>query len=814
MGCNGSKDAPPPAAAAPAAGGSHVPSKSGTIITAKSAASDALKNLAALPTMINHAVVATGVMTGQIKAGAHHLKNVFASPLLNIDNFTAPVHPKTHEEQLFIEQAVLMNFVFSTMSPREMKTMIAAFEKVHVPNDDVIIQQGDQGDYFYVLLHGQVRFEVNGKEVGTAKRGHCFGELSLLYTCPRAASAIAITNCTLFRVDQTTFRYILQTQTQQADKAKIDLLRNISFLKDLDPTDLNKLVGTMRVRPFNEAEYIFKKGEVGDAFYVIQEGKVKATNIEVGGQPFEDQVLGPGDFFGERALVTKEPRAANCIGVTKGIALSIDSDTFSKVMGNLSQLVIKATDKRTLAALKIIQHTHLDPSDLAALADLIVDDVYRTGYVIFTQGEQVDAAFYLVRKGRVHIKSADGKIDKDIGEGGYFGEDMLAEDAKLGSNRDPVCTPAYTVTVLENCTLGCLSLEECRTMIDTTLVGKGKTKMTASLIGGDADIKMSDLQRHKILGAGTFGQVWLVSRSNRDGIKVPYALKVQSKYELIQNNQASGVVQEKDIMAQLKSPFIIRLVHTYQDSQRVYMLLGLVQGGELYSVLHKSTFDGVPEKSAKFYGAGILEGLSFMHRRRILYRDLKPENVLIDAQGYPVIVDLGFAKYVVNKTYTLCGTPLYIAPEVVLNRGHDKGADHWSLGVLLYEMIAGFTPFYKDGMDQISLFRAIVKGDFTFPKSGVMSSEAEDLILRMLVVDPSFRLGSLAHGQRDLYRHEWFRGVSFERLKEREYRAPWVPKIKDPLDTANFENWDHLVDKTTKVDPPITPKENKIFASF
>jgi CRP-like cAMP-binding protein len=231
-----------------------------------------------------------------------------------------------------------------------MKTMIAAFEKVHVPNDDVIIQQGDQGDYFYVLLHGQVRFEVNGKEVGTAKRGHCFGELSLLYTCPRAASAIAITNCTLFRVDQTTFRYILQTQTQQADKAKIDLLRNISFLKDLDPTDLNKLVGTMRVRPFNEAEYIFKTGEVGDAFYVIQEGKVKATNIEVGGQPFEDQVLGPGDFFGERALVTKEPRAANCIGVTKGIALSIDSDTFSKVMGNLSQLVIKATDKRTLVS--------------------------------------------------------------------------------------------------------------------------------------------------------------------------------------------------------------------------------------------------------------------------------------------------------------------------------------------------------------------------------------------------------------------------------------------------------------------------------
>jgi serine/threonine protein kinase len=450
---------------------------------------------------------------------------------------------------------------------------------------------------------------------------------------------------------------------------------------------------------------------------------------------------------------------------------------------------------------------------LASLADLIVDDVYRTGYVIFEEGQEVEATFYVVRQGRVHIKSADGSMDKEVGKGGYFGEDMLGADGRRGASRDPTDRPAYTVTVLEDCTLGCLTLEECRTVMDTTVIGKGKRKLAMSLVV-NSEIKLTDLERHKILGAGTFGQVWLVSRVNRDGIKRPYALKVQSKYELVQNSQARGVVQEKNIMAQLSHPFIIQLVNTYQDKQRVYMLLGLVQGGELYSVLHNSKSDGVPEKSAKFYGSGILEGLSYMHRRHILYRDLKPENVLIDAQGYPVIVDLGFAKHVPEKTYTLCGTPLYIAPEVVLNRGHDKGADHWSLGVLIFEMIAGYTPFYKEGMDQITLFRAIVRGSFAFPKSGVMSTEAEDLILRLLVVDPSQRLGSLARGQKDIYRQSWFSNMNFDRLKRKEIRAPWVPKIKDPLDTANFENWDHLADKNKANDPPISARENALFDVF
>ena len=198
----------------------------------------------------------------------------------------------------------------------------------------------------------------------------------------------------------------------------------------------------------------------------------------------------------------------------------------------------------------------------------------------------------------------------------------------------------YTITALTDCTLGILNLQDCRKVVDTRTLGEGK-----KLPERDTNIPREELKKHAILGAGTFGQVWLVSHQGNDGKTHPYAYKIQSKYDLIQNNQAKGVVNEKNIMASLSHPFIIELVGSYQDPQRVYMLMGLVQGGELYTVMHSDKGDSISEADAKFYSAGVIEGLTHMHNRSIIYRDLKPENVLIDADGYPVIIDLGFGKF-------------------------------------------------------------------------------------------------------------------------------------------------------------------------
>jgi cAMP-dependent protein kinase regulator len=295
----------------------------------------------------------TAVVMGSNSArggGAHHLRNVFAPPLEDPGSFQAPVFFKSREEKQFIREALQSNFVFAALSERELRTIIDAFEIQDTKPNETIIVQGDVGDYFYVLRKGTVRFEVNGKVMGHAGEGKSFGELALLYTCPRAASVIAETKSTMYRVDQKTFRYIMQSQTLQTENDKKDLLKGVSFFHVLDPTDINKLVHTMIPRVFEAGECIVKKGEEGDTFYVIQEGKVRVTDITIGSTDFEDQTLGPGDYFGERALIHKEPRSANVIGKTKGIALSIDRETFEKVVGSIALLTLKAEDKRKLVS--------------------------------------------------------------------------------------------------------------------------------------------------------------------------------------------------------------------------------------------------------------------------------------------------------------------------------------------------------------------------------------------------------------------------------------------------------------------------------
>lgn len=254
------------------------------------------------------------------------------------------------------------------------------------------------------------------------------------------------------------------------------------------------------------------------------------------------------------------------------------------------------------------------------------------------------------------------------------------------------------------------------------------------------------------------------------------------------------------------------MVNAFQDNKCLYMVTKLYQGGELFNIMHRK--QKLTEEECVFYAAGIFEGLTYMHQRKVIYRDLKPENVLLDSDGYCVIVDLGFAKVVRHKTYTLCGTPLYIAPEVILQRGHDKGADIWSFGVLLYEMMLGDTPFYKEGMDQRDLFQTICSSKYTFPPHHGKSPEVIDLIMKILILRPAKRLGCLSGGNDDIRKHGWFsRSIDFEKLRKKHIRAPWIPDIHDPLDSSNFEEYEEDVYNYRK-DKPLSKYEQIEFEDF
>ncbi|GAB9464255.1 hypothetical protein Gpo141_00001692 [Globisporangium polare] len=247
-------------------------------------------------------------------------------------------------------------------------------------------------------------------------------------------------------------------------------------------------------------------------------------------------------------------------------------------------------------------------------------------------------------------------------------------------------------------------------------------------------------------------------------------------------------MNEKNIMAQCNHPFILKLHQTYKDKNNLYLLIEFVQGGELFTYLHCSPNSPgrLPNDHARFLASHVLMAIEYLHDRSIVYRDLKPENLLLDTQGYLKVVDFGFAKVVEDRTYTLCGTPEYLAPELVLGKGHNKGVDYWALGILIYELVVGHSPFSGSNQsDQMQICRNIVKENVHYPAT--MSESCKDIVSKLLERDVTKRLG-LTHGGAGATRsHAWFKGLNWDAMYKKTETAPYKPRLANPLDTSKFD---------------------------
>jgi len=250
---------------------------------------------------------------------------------------------------------------------------------------------------------------------------------------------------------------------------------------------------------------------------------------------------------------------------------------------------------------------------------------------------------------------------------------------------------------------------------------------------------------------------------------------------VVRLKQVDHVKNEKKILLSIHHPFIVNLYATFQDETNLYMLMEYVIGGELFSHLRKA--GRFPTETAKIYAAEVVLALEYLHNLDILYRDLKPENLLLDKSGHIKIADFGFAKHVEDRTWTLCGTPEYLAPEIIQSKGYGKAVDWWALGVLLFEMLAGYPPFFDD--NPFGIYEKILANRIHFPRH--FDPLAKDLIKKLLASDRTKRLGNLKAGAADIKKHDFFKKIDWESLGQRKVKPPIQPKVKGEGDTSNFE---------------------------
>jgi len=298
---------------------------------------------------------------------------------------------------------------------------------------------------------------------------------------------------------------------------------------------------------------------------------------------------------------------------------------------------------------------------------------------------------------------------------------------------------------------------------------------------GEKKVSLDDFYLLKVIGKGSFGKVMLAKHKKTGKV---FAVKVISKKAVKQRDEVKHVMAERNVLrSNANHPFLVGLRYSFQTADKLYFVLDYVNGGELFFHLQKEKRFSEPR--ARFYAAEIVSALQYLHSMDIIYRDLKPENILLDSEGHVSLTDFGLAKEGVElgeTTSTFCGTPEYLAPEVLKKQKYGMAVDWWCLGVVLYEMLVGLPPYYSRDCNE--MYDKILRGVLKFPP--FMSENAKDLIAKLLSRDPETRLGS-KEDAKELMNHPFFEGIDWQKLYNREYKPPFNPGVSSDFDLKNFD---------------------------
>uniref|UniRef100_A0A1I7YRN9 non-specific serine/threonine protein kinase n=1 Tax=Steinernema glaseri TaxID=37863 RepID=A0A1I7YRN9_9BILA len=324
-----------------------------------------------------------------------------------------------------------------------------------------------------------------------------------------------------------------------------------------------------------------------------------------------------------------------------------------------------------------------------------------------------------------------------------------------------------------------------------------------------AAVDANHFELTQMLGQGSFGKVFLVRKNRGYDSGELYAMKVLTKVTLKLRDRVRSKM-ERDILARIQHPFIVRLHYAFQTGEKLYLVLDFLQGGDLFTRLAKE--GSFPEHEVKFYMAELVLAIHHLHSLGIVYRDLKPENILLDIDGHVKLTDFGLCKEQMtaeSRTHSFCGTVEYMAPEVVGRRGHSFAADWWSLAVLMFEMITGSLPFRGD--ERQETINQILRAKLSMPQ--FISAEGQCLLRQLFKRNPVNRLGNGPRGVNELKSHAFFAEINWNRLVAKSVVPPYKPRISDDC-TFHFDpEFTKRAPRDSAAEPP-SPSAIDVFRGF
>lgn len=607
----------------------------------------------------------------------------------------------TNEEDLkMISEAVRSNPNLRevlTLSEEQIEFVSKESYIQHFEPGDKVMEKGEYGHRFYIVNSGV--FEVSDADASVTnslptdvvvkqRYGDSFGELALLYNAPRAATVTCTRTGSLWVLSRTTFKNACRRKMEGRILEYSQLIGKVELLKNrTNQASLAMVCNALEERYFVRGERVVTEGDEADSFFVIFEG---SCAVIVGGE--EVSVLGRGDFFGERALLERDVRAATvCVTSDRCTVLALDRVAFELMMN--------------------------DDAD----------------------AEEADA----------EAADADGASPDKASEA-----PKPPKPASSGLNLSRVLNTKRFAEKLK------MQVRSNR--------AKNSSAPEVSII------PMDRLRRIGVLGKGSFGFVSLERDCATDKL---YALKAMCKAHIVREQLKDAVLNEKTCLELMSSDFVVGLVSSYRDERKVYLLLDPCFGGELFDVYAGRTELFGSEPHAIFYAACAALGLEHIHSRRIVYRDLKLENCLLTSVGYLKLTDLGISKVCIGKTYTVCGTTDYFAPETLRQHGHNRGVDWWALGVMIYIMMTGRSPF--EASDTMKTYRKIMQGfgKVSFPQE--FPEHCMGMIRALCQKKPEERLTMGSLGLQNYKDHPWYRGFVWHTLEHLTMVAPYEPNITE-----------------------------------